>query len=151
MANGEVVYPGKIRVPYVWSVGEYGSRFLYELKEHKKFWATRCPRCRKVFIPPRKSCPDCFVQIGEWLEVGPHGSLVTFTIVRYRAQTHPVLAPFAIGVIQLDGSDTGLVHLIGGEDIEEISSGMRVKPVFREEREGNLLDILYFTPLEEAS
>jgi uncharacterized OB-fold protein len=52
-----------------------------------------------------------------------------------------------MGIIKLDGSDTGLVHLIGGVDIEEIKSGMRLKPVFRDERKGNLLDILYFTPL----
>jgi uncharacterized OB-fold protein len=141
------VYPGKIRVPYEWSVGEYGSRFFYELKENCKIWATRCPQCKKVFIPPRKSCPDCFVHIGEWLEVGPGGSLITFTIVRYSAQTHIIPPPFAMGIINLDGSDTGLVHLIGGVDIEEIKSGMRLKPVFKEERKGNLLDILYFTPL----
>jgi uncharacterized OB-fold protein len=147
MNSGETVYPGKIRVPYEWSVGEYGSRFFYELKENCKIWATRCPRCRKVFVPPRKSCPDCFVHIGEWLEVGPGGSLITFTVVRYSAQTHIISAPFAIGIIKLDGSDTGLVHLIGGVDIEEIKSGMRVKPVFKEERKGNLLDILYFTTL----
>ncbi len=151
MASGEIIYPGKIGVPYEWSVGEYGSRFFYELKEKRKIWATRCSRCKKVFIPPRKSCPDCFVHIGEWLEVGPGGNLITFTIVRYSAQTHIISAPFAMGIIQLDGSDTGLVHLIGGVDIEEIRSGMRVRPVFKEERKGNLLDIIYFTPLERTS
>lgn len=150
MANDGIVYSGKIKVPYEWSVGEYGSRFFYELKENRKIWGTRCSQCKKVFIPPRKSCPDCFVHIGEWLEVGPGGTLITFTIVRYSAQTHITSAPLAMGIIQLDGSSTGLVHLIGGVDIEEIRSGMRVKPVFKEERKGNLLDILYFTSLEAA-
>lgn len=151
MTNEEIVYPGKIKVPYEWSVGEYGSRFFYELKENKKIWATRCPRCKKVFIPPRKTCPDCFIPIGEWLEVGPNGTLITFTLVRYSAQTHPFPPPFTIGIIQLDRAETGLVHLIGGVKVEEIKSGMRVKPVFREEGKGNLLDILYFTPLEGIS
>lgn len=150
MANDGIVYSGKIKIPYEWSVGEYGSRFFYELKENRKIWGTRCSQCKKVFIPPRKSCPDCFVHIGEWLEVGPGGTLITFTIVRYSAQTHITSAPLAMGIIQLDGSSTGLVHLIGGVDIEEIRSGMRVKPVFKEERKGNLLDILYFTSLEAA-
>ena len=148
MAEDEIVYPGKIKVPYEWSVGEYGSRFFYELRENKKIWATRCPGCKKVFIPPRKTCPDCFTPIGEWLEVGPKGRLVTFTIVRYSAQIHPIPAPLAIGIIQLDGADTGLVHLIGGVEVEEIRSGMRVKPVFKEEGKGNLLDISYFEPVE---
>jgi len=146
MVEEEIVYQGRIKVPYTWSVGEYGSRFFYELKENKKFWATRCPKCKKVFIPPRKTCPDCFVPIEEWLEVGPDGSLVTFTIIRYSAQMHPVPAPLAVGIILLDGADTGLVHLIGGVELEEIRSGMRVKPVFREQGKGNLLDISYFEP-----
>ncbi len=33
MASGEIIYPGKIGVPYEWSVGEYGSRFFYELEK----------------------------------------------------------------------------------------------------------------------
>lgn len=148
MGDEEIVYHSKIRVPYQWSVGEYGSRFFYELRENKKIWATRCPNCKKAFIPPRKTCPDCFVTIGEWLEVGPNGSLVTFTVVRYSAQIHPISAPLAIGIIQLDGADTGLVHLIGGLEVEDIRSGMRVKPVFKEDREANLLDISYFEPVE---
>jgi uncharacterized OB-fold protein len=148
MANFENAYAGKIRVPYEWSVGDYGSRFFYELKENCRIWGTKCSRCKKVFVPPRKTCPDCFFQIGEWLEVGPAGKLTSFTVVRYSAKTHIASAPFAIGIIQLDGSDTGLVHLIGGVDLDDIRSGMRVKPVFREERKGNYLDILYFTSLQ---
>jgi len=148
MTNEEIIYPSKINVPYEWSVGECGSRFFYELKENKKILATRCPECKKVFIPPRKTCPDCFIPIGEWLEVGPTGTLITFTVVRYSAQTHPIPAPFAIGIILLDRSDTGLVHLIGGVEVEKIRSGMRVKPAFKEDRRGNLLDIAYFEPVE---
>lgn len=147
MADQEIVYPGKIKVPYEWSVGEYGSRFFNELKENKKIWATQCPRCKKVFIPPRKTCPDCFMSIREWLEVGPNGTLITFTVVRYTAITHPFPPPFAIGIIQFDRADTGLVHLIGEVKVEEIRSGMKVKPVFKEERKGNLLDICYFKPI----
>jgi uncharacterized OB-fold protein len=148
MVNEEIVYHGRIKVPYSWSAGEYGSRFFYELKENKKIWATKCPKCKKVFTPPRKTCPDCFVPIGEWVEVGPNGTLITFTIVRYSAQTHPFPPPFAIGIIQLDRAETGLVHLIGGVEVEGIRSGMRVKPAFKEDRGGSLLDISYFEPVE---
>ena len=101
-----------------------------------------------MFTPPRKTCPDCFVPIGEWVEVGPNGTLITFTIVRYSAQTHPFPPPFAIGIIQLDRAETGLVHLIGGVEVEGIRSGMRVKPAFKEDRGGSLLDISYFEPVE---
>jgi uncharacterized OB-fold protein len=148
MSDKEIVYHGRIKVPYTWSVGEYGSRFFHELMENRKIWATKCPACQKVFLPPRKTCPDCFATIGEWLEVGPHGSVVTFTIVRYSVQEHPIPAPFAIGIVKLDRADTGLVHIIGGGEIDEIRSGMRVEPVFSKEKKGNLLDIEYFKPLK---
>ena len=146
MAEEELVYHGRIKVPYTWSVGEYGSRFFHELMEKRKIWATKCLACGKVFLPPRKTCPDCFIRIREWIEVGPKGNVVTFTIVRYSAQQHPVPTPFAIGIIKLEGADTAMVHLIGGVEIDEICSGMRVEPVFSEEKRGNLLDIAYFKP-----
>ena len=34
----EMVYPGRIKVPYKWSVGEYGSHFFIELRDNKKIW-----------------------------------------------------------------------------------------------------------------
>jgi uncharacterized OB-fold protein len=148
MTKEALVYHGRIKVPYTWSVGEYGSRFFHELMEKKTIWATKCPTCQKVFLPPRKTCPECFAPIGEWIEVGPAGNVVTFTIVRYSAHQHPVPAPFAIGIIKLDRADTGIVHLIGGGEIDEICSGMRVEPVFSEEKRGNLLAIEYFKPTE---
>jgi uncharacterized OB-fold protein len=46
----------------------------------------------------------------------------------------------------LDGASTGLVHLLGEIDLNDISVGLRVKAVFREVREGNYLDIKYFKP-----
>ena len=142
----DMVYQGRIKVPYKWSVGEYGSRFFGEIKDNKKIFGTRCRNCNKTYIPPRKTCPDCFLPIKDWVEVGPYGTLITFTIVRYSAPLHPLPAPFAVGVILLDGADTGIVHIIGGTDPEKIHSNMRLRPVFREKREGNYLDISYFEP-----
>ena len=33
----EIVYRGRISVPYTWTVGEVGSRFFIELKDNKKY------------------------------------------------------------------------------------------------------------------
>jgi uncharacterized OB-fold protein len=38
--------------------------------------------------------------------------------------------------------------MIGEVDLHTLKIGMRVKAVFREQREGNLLDIRYFKPVE---
>jgi uncharacterized protein len=55
-----------------------------------------------------------------------------------------MIAPFAYGIIKLDGADTGLPHYLGEVEFEKIKIGMRVEPIFRKERQGTILDIKYF-------
>jgi uncharacterized OB-fold protein len=56
--------------------------------------------------------------------------------------------PLVYGIIQLDGADTGLVHMLGEVEPEQLRIGMRVQAVFKEERVASILDIKYFKPLE---
>ncbi len=146
-----MVYRSRIKVPYNWSVGETGSRFLLELREHKKLTGTRCPHCKTVFVPPRKMCGRCFQNASEWVDVGPEGTLITYTIVRYATDLQPLSPPFGYGIIKLDESDTGMVHLLSGFEWDKIRPGLRVTPVFREDRKGHILDIAYFGPATRPS
>ena len=142
-----IIYDGHIKMPYNWSVGETGSRFFTELRDNKKIWGTKCPSCGKVFLPPKKNCPFCMVQIKEWVEIEPKGVLETYTVVSYRSPVMPeVEGPVMYGIVKLDGCDTGLVHLLGEVDPKNIKTGMRVEAVFRQESKGNILDIAYFKP-----
>jgi len=98
-------------------------------------------------VPPRKSCPFCFVDTGSWIRLTGMGIIETFTIVKRDTLIQPVKAPFAYAVIRLHGADTGLVHLLGEVAPENIQEGMAVEAVFAEERQGSLLDIAYFKPM----
>ncbi len=142
-----LVYESRIKVPYTWSVGEVGSRFLIELRDHKKIYGTRCSKCDRVYLPPRKTCGNCFSNLHEWVEVGPQGTLITFTTVHYTSSVMPMKPLFAYGIILLDKASTGLVHLLGEVNFEEIKSGMRIEAVFKDERIGDILDIRYFKPV----
>ena len=142
-----LTYASRIKVPYTWSVGEVGSRFLMELKENKRIWATKCPGCEVVFVPPKKVCTYCSAQIHEWVQLKDEGVVQTFTVVRYETPLVPHKAPKIIGIIMLDGADTGLVHLIGDCPPDRVKVGMRVKAVFAEERKGHILDITHFKPI----
>jgi uncharacterized OB-fold protein len=82
------------------------------------------------------------------VEVQPTGTLINFTVIKKTAAHHPQKVPFAYGVIQLDGADTGLVHLLGEIDLDHIRQGMRLRAVFKESRVGSILDITYFRPEE---
>ena len=146
--SGTLMYPSRIKLPYTWHAGKVGSRFYREIRDNCKIWGTRCDQCERVYIPPRETCPRCFCDISEWAEVGDVGTLLTYTVVKYAVPgIQPQKPPYAMGIIQLDGASTGFMHLLGEIDLESIGIGMRVKAVFRDEREGNYLDIKYFKPL----
>jgi uncharacterized OB-fold protein len=81
------------------------------------------------------------------MEVGPQGTLITHTVVHYESPVMPMKPPFAYGIILLDKASTGLVHLLDEVNFEEIKSGMKVEPVFKEERTGDIMDIRYFRPV----
>ena len=124
--------------------GKMGSLFYVNLRDEKTLVGARCPRCNKVLCPPRATCGVCFSELTEIVEIGPEGTVETFTEVEYSETIHPRKAPFIYGVIKLDGADTGITHFI---DAKEVTIGMRVKAVFEEDRKGNILDIKYFKPI----
>jgi hypothetical protein len=135
-----LIVKGQIRMPYQWSVGEVGSRFLTALRDHGKILANRCAGCRTVYVPPRKTCARCFIDIHDWTEVGPEGTVEALTIVREAHPLQPAEVPFAYVLVKLDGSDVGFLHLVR-HGLEQLSRGSRVRAVFRHERTGHILDI----------
>lgn len=142
-----LVMDGRIKVPYTWSAGDTGTTYLESLRDERKFKGTRCPECGIVYHIPRSHCPDCFAECGEWVDLGPAGELVTYTVVReHDPQLCPLPLPFGYGVIKLDGADTGFVHLLSDFEEGELEKGVRVEAVFSEERTGGMLDVKYFRP-----
>lgn len=142
-----IVVPGAIILPYTYSVGALSSKFFTELRDNAKIMGIRCRHCNRVYMPPRSTCARCFNKLEEWVELDGKGTLLTYATVHYPLPVHPVDPPFVYGIIQLDGADTGLVHLIGEVDPQKVRIGMRVRAVFKDERIGNILDIKYFKPI----
>jgi len=141
------IYHGQIYIPNRYSAGAVGSRFLIEIRDKKRITGTRCPTCNRVYVPARSICKDCFGQLDEWVEVSDRGTVLTYTVCSQPNQVQPVETPLVYGIIQLDGADTGLVHMLGEVDPEQLRIGMRVQAVFKEQREASILDIKYFKPL----
>ena len=146
-AEEPVVFRTKLLIPYKNYAGGVGSRFLREIRDNRRIMGVRCPECCRVYVPPRATCFKCFSELKEWVPVGDAGTLMSYTTVHYREAMHPLEPPFAYGIIKLDGADTGLVHLLGEVDPNEVAIGMRFQAVYKENREGSVLDIAYFRPL----
>ncbi len=143
-----VIESGAAKQPFRYAVGLHGSRFFEELRANKRISGIKCPSCKKVYVPPRRVCGECFVEMTEFVEVGPRGSIGTFTILRYAfidpetGEQKPV--PYGYGFIKLDGSDTLFQHYIDVEDESKVRIGARVEPVFAKRRKGTIKDILCF-------
>ena len=142
-----MVQRGVIGLPYSWQAGETASYYFTQLRDEQKIVGKKCPKCKKVLTPPRKVCPYCTVQTGEWVELSGEGTVDTFTIVHRATNIHPMKTPFAYAIIKLDGADTGFLHMLGEVDVKKIKEGMRVKAVFAEKRVGLPTDIAYFKPV----
>ncbi len=71
---------GEQAQPFNWSVGRHGSKFLTELRDHKKILGIKCPSCGKVYVPPRRVCGRCFVEMSEFVELPPRGTLTAFSV-----------------------------------------------------------------------
>ncbi|MCX7634667.1 MAG: Zn-ribbon domain-containing OB-fold protein [Syntrophales bacterium] len=127
--------------------GRAGSRFYRTLRDRGRILGSPCRNCNKVLWPPRSICTFCFSALREMVEIGPLGTVETFTVVTYTAPIHPRPAPFIYAVIRLDGADTGMAHFLDEVEFTQVHIGMRVRPVFAQERRGNILDIRYFKPL----
>lgn len=142
-----MVNKSKIGVPYSWWAGDTASKFLISLRDDKKIIGMKCSQCSKVYIPPRKVCPTCFIDNTEWVEVSDEGTVISFTVARRQLASIPKKVPVIYAIIMLDGADTGVLHFIDNIQPDAVKIGMRVKAVFADERKGRIRDIAYFKPL----
>lgn len=139
-----------VNLPYSWAAGKHFSRFLVAVRDEKKFIGNKCPKCGKVYVPPRVVCGPCFARPDEWVELGTEGTLIGYSVVNYpfidpeTGKNRPV--PYTYGYIKLDGCAVSISHFVNEHDPDKLSPGMRVCAVFKEDgkRVGNMMDILYF-------
>lgn len=138
--------PGTISIPFAYAAGAAASRFLVALRDERRILGTRCPACRRVLVPARGFCATCWAEPGEWVEVGPEGTLVNWCTVRLPLPHLPAPPPVTLGLVRLDGADTDLLHLIGG-DPGALRRGVRLRPEWRPARQGHVLDLARFVPV----
>ncbi len=136
-------------MPYDYHAGFYYSRFLMELRDNKRIYGVKCPRCGKIYVPPRVVCRDCFVTMVEFVPVGNEGTLLAFTVTNFpytdTTRGEPKNIPYTAAYIKLDGSDSNIVHCLEETDEKKIKAGLRVRAVFSETRTGDYFhDIDHF-------
>jgi hypothetical protein len=142
------VMPGKMALPNQYFAGRVGSNFIISLRDDRKILGVKCPKCDKVYVPPREYCEKDFTKLDEnWVEIGSEGVITNYTIVNYNDKHLPRKAPYILALIKLDGADTPMAHIVEGIETEEVQIGMRVRAVFSEKPTNTILDIDHFEPI----
>ena len=136
-----------LEYPYTRTVGPVVGPFLTGLRDGRLFGI----RCRgKVICPPIEFDPESGETLAhDFVEIGPGGSVESWSWIAEPTRKHPFQRPFAFALIRLDGADTALVHAVAAAGPEAMAVGMRVRAQYREERTSAITDV-YFVPEAEA-
>lgn len=135
--------------------GEFSKYFL-ALRDDKKIWGVRCPKCTTVRVPPfEMMCPDCDFCEMTWVAMGDTGVMNSTPPITYFAHSlFQSFVPFGRGRVTLEGAGTALpmqVFTTKGVLTPFIfKKGMPVKVVFRDERMGKPTDI-FAVPMHELT
>ncbi|MET9340237.1 OB-fold domain-containing protein [Nonomuraea sp. NPDC003804] len=130
---------------YTRTTGPVIGRFLTELRDGRLV-GVRTGEGRTL-VPPLEYDPATGDPVtGEWVEVGPAGTVTASAWVRRPLDGHPLDRPFAWALIRLDGADTALVHAVDAGNPKALPPGTRVRPVWRATRTGHITDISHFAP-----
>ncbi|MCX7620728.1 MAG: Zn-ribbon domain-containing OB-fold protein [Acidimicrobiales bacterium] len=135
------------RLDYQFTAGLATTRFLRAVAE-KRLVGQRCPKCQKVYVPPRGACPTDGVPTEEEVELAHSGTVTTFCVVNVQFYGQVMELPYVSALILLDGSDIPIMHLIQEVPYDQVHMGMRVEAVWVPDDElgPTLESIKYFRP-----
>lgn len=143
--DGVLTAPLVIEYPFSRTTGPVVGAFLTGLREG--FLVGIKGADGRVLVPPTEYDPVTGEDLTDMVEVGPAGTVTTWAWVRTPGGKAPLSTPFAWALIQPDGADTGMLGAIDtGGDPSKMSTGMKVEPVWSDEREGSITDLACWRP-----
>ena len=137
-----------ITFPYKRSLGPVIGAFMTALTDQRVLGIRSGDR---VIVPPLEWDPQTGAEldVDGMVEVGPAGTVESWTWVPVPSEQHPVDHPFAFAFIRLDGASTPLLHAVDVGSPDALTVGARVAPRWRGTRVGHIGDIVAFVPGEE--
>nr|MDO8097886.1 Zn-ribbon domain-containing OB-fold protein [Candidatus Njordarchaeota archaeon] len=118
-----------------------------------KLLATKCEKCKKVYVPPRADCPFCLADLTEnWVELPKECELHTFSVLYFAGPTFFRDLPFILGLAKWPGVETYLMGRIKDVKPDDVKIGMKLRTRFAEphRRSWTVLDF-WFEPSEKET
>jgi uncharacterized OB-fold protein len=126
--------PLEVGFDYTRSLGPVLSAFMTGLAEGRVLGVRGSDG--RVHVPPIEFDPE---PLSELVEVGTGGTVVSWSRVAGQ--------PVAWALIKLDGADTAMLHTV---EAERVTTGMRVRVRWADERGDGIRDIACFEPADGA-
>ncbi|HEX5089491.1 MAG TPA: OB-fold domain-containing protein [Nocardioides sp.] len=137
--------PVTVAFDYTRSTGPVLGRFLSGLRDGLVVGGRTSEGT--VVVPPPEFDPVTHAAVDDFVEVADTGIVTSWTWVPEPVEGQPFDRPFAFALVSLDGADTPLLHALDVASPGEVSTGMRVRVRWREERVGAITDIECFEPV----
>jgi uncharacterized OB-fold protein len=125
-----------------------------ERGEAPRLLGSRCTACGEVFFPRRVVCARCLHTGCEDVELGPGGTLYTWTYVHmpFFGRKEADRVGYGVGQVDLPEGPRVQAVLSGGPDDFAVGMAMELElEPLRQNAEGEELVIFRFRPLEHAA
>lgn len=148
-SGGILSAPLVIEYPFKRTTGPVIGAFLTGLREQVLVGSRAVDG--RVIVPPAEFDPVTGEDLTELVEVGPAGVVTTWAWVTVPHAKHPLDEPFAWALIKLDGADTPMLGAVAASGIDAVRTGLRVEPVWADEREGHINDISHWVAVADQT
>lgn len=147
---------GAVRAEFDFWVGQHMDKF-YDAIEAHKFIGNKCPKCGKVYVPPRKKCGDDYATLpldGEWVDLPSIGMITNFTYTPWQVserRPRKTKKEIMMALVKLDGASNSILVPIVDAEPANLKIGMKVEVVWSEKSKGGSPeDIKGFKPVGGA-
>jgi uncharacterized OB-fold protein len=136
--------PLEIGFDYTRSLGPTLSQFMTALAGRRVLGSRGADG--RVLAPPAEYDPVTFAPPAELVQVGPEGTVVSWSWQPRPLAGQPLARPFAWALVRLDGADTAMLHAVDAGSAAAMRTGLRVRVRWAEETRGHISDIACFEP-----
>jgi uncharacterized OB-fold protein len=136
--------PLVLEYPFTRTVGPVQSAFLTGLREGVLLGVRT--QDGRVMCPPVEYDPVTSAELTELVELPDTGTVTTWSWEPSPRPNQPLDRPFAWVLVRIDGADTSMLHALDAGSPDAVSTGMRVRVRWAEERSGAITDIACFEP-----
>jgi uncharacterized protein len=136
--------PHAIDYTYTRSTGPMIGAFLTGLRDCRIIGVRGADG--RVLVPAIDYDPVTSDDLSELVEVADSGVVTTWAWNAQPLEGQPLSHPFAWVLVRLDGADTAMLAALDTDRPADVTTGMRVRARWADERIGSIRDLVCFEP-----